>query len=95
MAGYERNTGKLPVLKDKYVPIPQWNQKDKKIVGVKDLYLVHTVESDYWIKKVEDIYEVYEAHLQVRQLSCISMPMAIKYIEEVSKAKLWIWEKED
>lgn len=78
---------------NKYEPIPQWSQKKDGLVGVKDLFLVHTCESDYWIKKVKGVYEVYEAHLQVRQLKCISMTEAIEYIKEVSKAKLLILEE--
>ena len=84
MVRHERNTRRFSVL-EKYVPIPQWVEKgENRTIGVKDLYLVHTVESDYWIKKVQESYEVYGAYLKKRMLICESMTEAVQFIKECS-----------
>lgn len=70
--------------KEKYEPIPQWFQRNGKIIGILDLFKVETVESDYWVKKIIDKYEVYEPNLKQKLLKCSSMDEAIEYIREIT-----------
>ena len=70
---------------NKYEPIPQWMIKNKKIIGIKELYKVETIESDYWIKKEGHAsYMVYEPELKQILLKCDSINDAIEFIREIT-----------
>ena len=84
--------------KKKYEPISQWVIRDNgNILGIKDLYLIPTCESDYWIKKVKNVYEVYEPYLKEMEIKCNSMDEALEYIKDITKIRkrLETWYKVD
>lgn len=78
---------------EKYIPIPQWIWKNNDIVGVKDLFLVHTCESDYWIKKKCNKYQVYDCNIRERLLICESMEEAMEHIRENAENNRIFWTK--
>ena len=70
----------------KYTLIPQWMMENDKLIGIKYLYKVETIGSDYWIKKEGDAYMVYDPDLKQILLKCESTDDAIEYIRDITLA---------
>lgn len=71
-----------------YSPIPQWLQKEDKVVGIKDLYIVKTCGSDYFIRKEEETFMVLNATMKEKLLESSSMEDALSFIKETCEANL-------
>lgn len=71
-----------------YSPIPQWLQKEDKIIGIKDLYIVKTCGSDHFIRVGENTIEVLDATMKKVLLAVSTMEDAVKFIKESCEANL-------
>ena len=72
-----------------YALIPQWIEgKDPdSIIGVKDLYLVHTCGSDFFIKKGKEAFDVYTAQMKP-ELQNVTREEALLHIRQTCEANL-------
>lgn len=69
---------------EKYTLIPQWMMRNNKLIGIRNLYKVETVGSDYWIKQRKNKYDVYEPYLRERLLICDTADEAIEFIRDIT-----------
>lgn len=75
---------------EKYTLIPQWMMKNNKLIGVKNLYKVETIGSDYWIKKEGEACMVYDPDLKQILLKCDSTSDAIEFVRDITMIRKYI-----
>lgn len=74
----------------KYIPTPQWMNKNGKTIGIKDLWNVKTDGSDCWIRRQNDNFYVYDYDNSTVLLKVQTMEEAIQFVKDLRSLPCYI-----